>query len=760
MPTPVSSYIRLALCAGVSAFALGLTAGQACASEAAATDAADASVEELVVTAQQREQKLIDVPVPVTSLSGEVLDRFKIQGLGDLSLYTPGLLVQEQSVQRSGYNLRGLTQDDSSPVAEPVISIFVDGVDNSRQQGSISELIDIARAEVVRGPQGTLFGRGSVIGVMSIETRRPTQGFEGWVSAEAGSLNLRSLSGMVNAPLIKDKLAFRVTARVKSRDGDVDNVAIPGGKLNGVDTFYGRASLRFTPNEMVTSDLIASYQEDHPPATQFKSIVVAPAGGDVSPFTPAAQDRPDQGIERYVSSLTSDTSIAATPTLTLRSIANIRYVDATEKWDGDGTAYSYIIGNQFTKQHQASEELRATWTPSEDLTLVGGASWFREKVEDRIELGLNEQYLVGSFPSITAPTKAIYANTSLYGLPVSAMNMSSLYRINTRTSVSAYLNVSKTFLERITLEAGLRYTHDKADTAASADEYTLDGRRPLALPYGLFGDSQGNVYSHGSTFNNLTPRLAVSYKLTPKVNVFIGVAKGVRSGLVDASFNRSTGAPDAIWSVVRPEKVVNVEAGFKANVGAFLAEGSAFSYDYTDFQTLDLSQLPGKLVNAGKASGKGFELGLRGAITDNLRLISSYAYTDAKFDEYIDSSGADLSGNVFRLAPKHKASIALSYERDVGQDLRLAARVTEFYQSKTFFNADNKPYESQKGYALTNVGLSLGSVSRGWSAEIYANNLFDKDYLLDLGNTGKSFGLPTAIRGEPRIVGLRLRQDW
>lgn len=719
----------------------------------------DQREDDIVVTAQQREQRLVDVPVPVTQMSGELLDTFKVQGMGELSLYTPGLLVQEQSVQRSGFNLRGLTQDDSSPVSEPSISIFVDGIDNSRQAGAISELLDVNNVQVIRGPQGTLFGRGSVIGVLAIETQRPTNEFSGSVSAEVGELDLFNVTGIVNAPLVDDKLAVRAAVRFKRRDGTVRNLAIPDGRLNGIDTFYGRGTIRFTPTERITSDLIFTYQEDHPPATQFKSIVVPPAGGDVSPFTPAAQDRPDQGIDRTVWGLTWDNRIELTDDLTLRSFTGFRRVKAAERWDGDGTAYAYIIGDQFTLQKQYSEELRLSWQPDPSFTIVGGGSWFHEKVEDTIALGLNEQYMLGSFPSITAPTKPITAVASLGGRPVTTMNYNAQTRNNDRTSLSAYVNVSKTFFDRLTIDAGLRYTHDDATTDAAAIRRSLDGVAPIALPFGLFGDSNGVFASQNNAFSFWTPRAAISFKIMPDLNVYAGVARGVRSGVVDATWSR-TAVSLATFNIVQPEKVMNYEAGVKWKFGPMNADLTFFRYDYTNLQVRDPSTILGSLTNAGKAKGKGIEASLRGEVVRGLNLIASYAYTDAGYTLFYDASGNNLSGNRFRLSPEHKASLGLAYERPVNDAVSVTARLTEFYQSKTFFNADNLPYESQGGYALTNIGLGLTSPTRGWSVEVYANNLFDKDYLLDLGNTGKSFGLPTAIRGEPRIVGIRFGQDF
>ena len=746
----------------VAALLFGSASARAEEAGAAASDSAapgNNASEEIVVTAQQREQRLVDVPVPVTQISSELLNTFKVQSMGELSLYTPGLLVQEQSVQRSGFNLRGLTQDDSSPVSEPAMSIFVDGIDNSRQAGAVSELIDVNNIQVIRGPQGTLFGRGSVIGVLAIETQRPTGEFSGSVTTEVGELNLFNVTGILNAPLAGDRLAVRGAVRFKKRDGTVRNLAIPGGRLNGIDTFYGRGTIRFKPSERITSDLIFTYQEDHPPATQFKSIVVAPVGGDVSPFTPAAQDRPDQGIDRTVWGITWDNRIELGDTLQLRSFTGFRKVKAAERWDGDGTAYTYIIGNQFTLQKQYSEELRLSWTPDPSFTILGGGSWFHENVDDTIALGVNEQYRLGSFPSIAAPNKAIAPVLSVGGRPITSMNVNSQIRSNDRTSWSAYVNLSKTFADRFTIDAGLRYTHDNATTDASATVRTLDGIAPVAMPFGIFGDSGGVVGTKKATFSFWTPRAALSFKITPDLNVYAGVARGIRSGVVDATFSRTAIAAPG-FNRIKPEEVMNYETGIKWKFGAMNADLTFYKYDYTNLQVRDPSTALGSLSNAGKASGKGVEASIRGPLLPGLTVIASYAYTDAGYDVFFDASGKNLSGNRFRLAPEHKLSFAASYEHEVSDALVFHARLTEFYQSKTFFNADNLPYESQPGYALTNVGIGLSSGDRGWSVELYANNLLDKGYLLDLGNTGKSFGLPTAIRGEPRIIGARFGWDF
>lgn len=715
---------------------------------------------DIVVTAQQREQRLVDVPLPVTALSGKVLDTYRIQGMGELSLYTPGLLVQEQSVQRSGFNLRGITQDDASPVTEPTISIFVDGVDNSRVGGAISELLDVNRVQVIRGPQGTLFGRGSVIGVVSLDTNRPTNEWSGQISAEVGTLKLFNVSAILNAPLVDDKVAIRTAWRFKKRDGDLANAAIPGARFNGIDTIYGRTSVRLKPADDIVSDLILTYQEDHPPATQFKSIVIAPDGGDLSPFTPSAQDRPDAGIDRTVYGLTWDNRFDLSSGLKLQSISGFRQVRALEHWDADGTAYPFIIGDQDTKQKQYSEELRLTWTPDPTLTVIAGGSWFHEKVGDTIALGLNEQFLLGSFPTITNPSRPVVAATTFNGQPVTSLNYGSLTRVNRRTSWSGYVNASKTFFDRLTFDVGLRYTRDEATTFASASHRTAGNIPAIAIPAGQFGDSGGAVSQKDATFAFWTPRGAVTFKITPNLNIYAGIARGTRSGVIDATFGKSAIQALPNWNVVAPEEVVDYEAGLKARLGRMNADITFYRYDYTNLQVRDVTFFAGNISSAGKARGKGVETSLQGSVLPGLDLVASYAYNDSGYTYYITPAGVNLSGNRFRLSPKHKASIAANYERIITASLIGHARVTQFYQSRTFFNADNLPYESQSGYATTNIGVGVANKERGWSVEVYVNNLFDKKFLLDLGNTGKTFGLPTSIRGEPRLAGIRFQQDF
>ncbi|MDR3508001.1 MAG: TonB-dependent receptor [Caulobacteraceae bacterium] len=751
MLTQSRNTARLVWVATVSLGALGLAMG-GLAAPAAAADGSGAG--EVIVTAQRRAQRLQDVPAPISVLASGFLKAQDIRRQEDLALFVPGLLVQEQSPQRTAYNLRGLTEDYAGAAQEPLISILVDDIDTSRQQGAVTELLDIDHIDVVRGPQGTLYGRGSVNGVISIYTTRPTNRFEAHAMAEVGNYNAQGVSLIANAPLVDDRLALRVAVSERHRDGYVKDVTT-GGKLQGQDANYGRATLRWTPTAKITSDLILTYQRERPDPTVFKSYVSAPAGGNVSPYTASGQNRPDARIDQQVGGATLDTRWVASPKLSVESIAGYRVTAATEQWDGDGSSYSYIIGNEYTQHHQVSEELRANYEAPGGVHMVFGANVFHEIVKDEIDLGLNEQYLLGGKPTVTSPNTAWNAVTTFHGLPVTTMNISDYIAKSHRTNESVFLNLTKTFLGRVTVDVGARYTHDEAKTDYTVGEHTTDGVAPLALPNGLFYNLHGAWVHNSGTFSYVTPRVSLTYKLTPDWNLFAGVGKGERSGIADFTTSKSA-APTP--NTIAPELVWNYEAGLKGRVGRIYIEGSVFYYDYTNLQVLDATTFPARVTSAGAASGRGFELTVHGPITDQLSVYGTYAYTDAHYDRYISSSGVNYSGNRFRLAPEHKLTVSGTYERPVTDQYRIAATLTAAYQSKEFFNIDNLPYESQGGYTLVNGSLAL-KAQKGWEVEAFANNLFDQKYLLDFGNTGKSFGMPTTIRGEPRTFGLRFKID-
>lgn len=240
---------------------------------------------EVVVTTQKRSQSNIEVPAAVNALSGESLTTLNVRQLDELSEYIPGMQMQLQSPNNPGYVIRGVTSDDGDSRSQPRVSVFQDGISISRSRGSAVELFDLERIEVVKGPQGTLFGRGAEIGALHLVRHKPVNTLGAEVTLGYGSHKDKLVTGFVNTPIVKDKLLNRFSFNYNNRDGFIKNLS--GGDLNGKNTWAIRNSTRLFGGEKTVADLILDYQHDNYPGTSFKNGQYAPTGGNTDPNTMA-----------------------------------------------------------------------------------------------------------------------------------------------------------------------------------------------------------------------------------------------------------------------------------------------------------------------------------------------------------------------------------------------------------------------------------------------------------------------------------------
>jgi iron complex outermembrane receptor protein len=509
---------RLALLAAGSLLAL---AGPAFAQSAA--------VEELIVTAQKREQPAFEVPIALTALSGRRLEELRVRDLSELSVYTPGLRVQDQSPNNPGYVIRGITSDNSNVNQEPRVSIFQDGVSISKAQASYSELFDIDRVEVARGPQTTLFGRAALIGGVNIIQRKAVLGrTEGYVHGEVGDYGQRVGEGAANLPL-GDVAALRVSGRVRQRHGYVDN-ALGGKALQSVDTGAVRAALKFQPDARLNADLIVNYEEDHPTGTAFKSIRYSPTDpltGQVlasrAAQDPAAISAPAAflhgkglGVDRAVGGATALVDYKLNDAWTLHSVSAFRRFDAKEVLDADGVSLPILSILVASHGHELSQELRLNYDDGGRLRGFAGFNVLRSKNRQNVPLQFDERIsladLTGTLnggpflglPASTPAPLALFGNTAFTGALVQALaaqlsggaamlsaaqaqaiaaNLRAAHveQAQVNSDVRAqdlFADVSFDVTEQFELSAGLRYSHEKAATgygASVGDRSALGG---------------------------------------------------------------------------------------------------------------------------------------------------------------------------------------------------------------------------------------------------------------------------------------------
>ncbi|MDR0613664.1 MAG: TonB-dependent receptor [Dysgonamonadaceae bacterium] len=356
------------------------------------------TLQEVVVSVQKRNQSSLEVPVAVSALSGTDLLKLDVRQFDELSEYIPGMQMQLQSPNNPGYVIRGVTSDDGDSRSQARVSIFQDGISISRSRASAVELFDLDRIEVVKGPQGTLFGRGAEIGALHIIRKKPVNAAGGEVTLGYGSCNRKLADGFINTPILKDKLFNRFAFTFEDRDGFIKNLS--GGDLNGKNTFALRNSTRLFAGEKTMIDLVLDYQRDDYPGTSFKNRQYAPAGGDVSPNTAADLE---QGKNLYIKRNLGGAGLFINRDINrawkFNSISGFRTFNSDESFDADGTASPLLWCSEIAEGKQFSQEFRFNYTNNSNFSGFAGASYFYENTSQEVPLRINEQALYTAYSS-------------------------------------------------------------------------------------------------------------------------------------------------------------------------------------------------------------------------------------------------------------------------------------------------------------------------------------------------------------------------
>jgi len=358
-------------------------------------------LESFTVSAQKRVQSVADVPVPITVYTGSFLERAGVSDYKGLAPLVPGLLIQEQSPNNPGINLRGITTDSGDPRAETRISIFQDGVSISRSRASVVELFDLERIEVLKGPQGTLFGRGAEIGAISLVQNKAKHEDSGEVTLGFGDYAERRASGHANMVIDRDHLAARFAFAYRENDGTIDNLA-DGSTLNGKKTLALRGALNWRLMPATTADIIVNWQNDTPPGVAFTSGVIPDSRGSTSPFSAAELNRGAKlGVDRTVGGVTAIVAHEFSKNVSLTSTTGWRQYDSYENFDADGSRLPLLEFAEDSRGRQFSQELRVNFNDGGRFTGFAGASWFSESGVSRVPFYQDERqlwpFLAGSF---------------------------------------------------------------------------------------------------------------------------------------------------------------------------------------------------------------------------------------------------------------------------------------------------------------------------------------------------------------------------
>lgn len=728
----------------------------------AAPDAAVAD-SEIIVTAQKMQQRLIDVPLTVSAVTDKRMRELGVSDLDELSNYIPGLNIQEQSANNPGIVIRGITSDSGSSQQAARVTLYYNGVDISRSRSAYQGIYDMERIEVVKGPQATLFGTASTVGAISMISAKPQPGFSGELSGGYGNYDAVQLGGFLNAG--SDVLAARLAFQWKRRDGYVHNLDPYQGDLYAQNQLGLRGSLRFTPGNDFTADLIFTYDRQRNSGTPFINKRLPPVGvtgdvfGDVwlggSPLSRETLDGDKLGLTRNIYDVNFTANWKFADDWTFTTVNGYRQFDSNELFDADGSRAWFLEFGENAEGWQFSHEGRFAYG-ADKVRASFGWNYFYEKSNQYVPFSSEE----GIF--ITCATNAaacIGADNSVLAAGTTAALTGGLYDslpyfswFNNRginQSWSVFGETTWLPTPAVELTAGVRILIEKRRSgfAAYAPNSVLTGR-PL-IPSQV--NTDGNYFWSEDSFQAVLPRFNALYRLNDTLNLYATISKGRRSPTVNVS---AASATTANITPIAAENVWNYEGGIKGRVGPISGSLGVYLQKYDNFQVSVVTGTTTQTVSAGTASNLGVEAEIQADVTDWFRPFANVGYIDGGVDK--KASNGRFAGMQFRLQPEWQAAAGFTLDAPLPGGVRAFLTPSVTYRSKIYFEIPNSDAISQDKVTLVNVrgGVSFGEDR--YEIVAYARNLLDKNYLLDAGNTGGAFGYPTFIPAEPRLYGVQL----
>jgi iron complex outermembrane receptor protein len=738
--------IRFAALSTVALTGLTTAPLYAQATDAVAEEADDSNV--IIVSARRRDERLIDVPIAITAYSGEALERQGAVDITDIGLTTPNTTLESSRGTNSTLSafIRGIGQQDPVSGFEQGVGIYLDDVYLNRPQAAVLDIYDVERIEVLRGPQGTLYGRNTIGGAIKYVTKRLPD--EPSFNARATYGTYDQAEAVVTASMpISDIVRIGASGARLSRGGFGTNLT-NGLENYNKDIWAARGSLEFGGyGEPVLVRISGDYTKDESNPRGGHRLIPgdqsgAPVLADVFDTRGGLND-PVQDIEAY--GLAMNITASLTDTVTFKSISAWRKDDTATPIDFDALPAVDLDVPGIYRNEQISQEFQLQYDGGPVQALVG--FYYLDATADT----LFDVRLFTTFNGFTAFTQA-NVDTETYAI---------------------FGDFTYDLTDQFSLSLGGRYTWDERSASILRQNF-LGGGSPTFGGAGVLFGGPSTDFEGSAEFKKFTPRASISYKPTPEHNIYASFSQGFKGGGFDprgvgvnAPTTNANGIPSddevADFLSFRPEKVDSYEIGYKGSLfnGALNVAVAGFYTDYTDVQIPGsvactvggIATFCGVISNAGKATLKGLELEASGRLAedfaasgDRLTLSGALGYIDAQYDEYITNIGGvptDVADfREVQNTPKWTASGTLAYTTPLG-DGDLYFGTTLSYRSTTNQFEIANPFIDQKGFALWDANLVYTAPDDRWSIGIHGKNLTNKKYR----TSGYSFIIADPVTG-------------
>jgi iron complex outermembrane receptor protein len=725
-----------------------LSSGLALAQDEPTSVGGDVALDEVLVTAQRRVQNLQHVPVSVTAFAGDRIQEGDITGIRDIALETPNFTFTQFNVGEPEYFIRGIGNTNDSAGADPAVGTFIDDVYIGRTGGTAMELYELDRVEVLRGPQGALFGKNVVGGAISIYTRKPTTEFAGRIGVTVGNYNARTLRGLINGS-ISDTVSGIFTFSKHDRDGYVDNV-IDGLDYQDENNLSLRGQLLFQPSDSLeilagldysTDDLSGNCRNvnnltlNDPLglAALYPPVIAARTGGDIrkcASSVAAGQDRDVAGALLRVNwqlSGSEFTSITA-------------YREADYVWAEDlaglplGETPFNLVDQAHEDSDQVSQEFRLTSFGGSELDWLLGVYYMQENV-DR-----SETFIASFAEPIASQGFALLDGDVTFA------------QINRTQSYAIFGKLDWALNDSLTLSIGARWAWDEKeidqglinneDPAFDVGLLTVLSHPDPQLVLGIPANGPDELFGYLATgdasllrtayavtaedsWNEFLPSASLNWWFTDHSMLYLAAARGYKSG----AFQSQTTSPGAAVTPLDPEIATNYEIGVKSEFfyNRIRVNASAFRINYTDLQVF---QLVGSLLVGGnaEATSSGFEVEFAAMINEDWYVSATLGYQNPEYDTYL-LGNLDYSGNRLPRASKRSWSVNSNYAWLLQNGSEFNLQASYAYKSDFYFDPSNLPAAQEDGYGMLDARISWQG--ERWAVSGWGRNLTDEEFRIN-----------------------------
>jgi iron complex outermembrane receptor protein len=785
-------------------------------SDAANPADAAAPVGEIVVSARGRTERVQDVPIPISVLTGADLARDNDVTITDFTRKLPNISVNAPNARQTSIAIRGVGKNSANDSMEASVGVIVDNVVAGHVGMSWGDYVDIESVELARGPQGTLLGKNTTLGAINITTKRPSFTPEGVLEATIGDPGIYEARGSYSAPLIDDKLAFRAAFYIDNRDGQLTNLYNSNETWLETRRWGGRLQFLAKPSDNVTARIILDHGQSNerinidpllsdpqtfvdgsPRTTTFSSRIARSYFGGYHPVIGSIDfidTNEGQPLQTEQNGISTEVNWAHPSGFTLTSISAYRSLDFDAKNDGDETRFSISRNGTLLSDKQYTQEFRLASPTGHAVDYQVGAFYLGSRVSStsRTLYGIDSGAFYATNPQYaslgTSPAGRALLQDSLKGVFLTTETRP------TTDSYALYGQLNWNISDRAKLTLGVRDSYEDKDNIinkrlATAGvgldpaNYAGSTATQISNAQAIRDGQVGSVFNLPGTpisQNSVSWLASPSYKLTDDILLYASASHGEKSGAVQ--FNNSTGAP----LNVNPEKVDDYELGLKGlffdhrlifNVNLYQTQINGYQANLTVLDPTQASGTRSFLGNAGDIRLRGVEAEGTWYPLERLRFNYTLAYNDAIYTDYanatcpsdlanvpqVNRNGVplalgicDFTGRQIPSAPKYVANLGVDWRPKLSDKLEGHLYLNASYRSTANVNPSLSTFGTQPAYTLVGGGIGIATLDGRYELSLWGKNLFDEKFITNLSSYSSSAAISETL-GERRTFGLTLR---